>query len=59
VLASSGGVTGTIRNVPVGVRRTLQRGARRAPIIGGSCWRRKLNANIRFSIIHSFFKVIN
>jgi hypothetical protein len=40
VLASSKGVTGTICNVPVCVKRTLQRGTRRALMIGGGYWRR-------------------
>ncbi len=34
VLASGGGVTGTIRVVPVHVRRTLQTGTRKALKIG-------------------------
>ncbi len=37
VLASSKGVTGTIRVAPVCLRRTLQRGAQR---VDGGYWRR-------------------
>ena len=41
VLASGGGVTGTIHAVPVhDVRRKLKRGVRRALIIGGGYSRR-------------------
>jgi hypothetical protein len=40
VLASIVGVTGTISIVPVRVRRTLQRGAQRVPIIVGGYLRR-------------------
>jgi hypothetical protein len=40
VLASSKGATGTIRVVPVCVRRTPKRGA---PVIGGGYWRRHVN----------------
>ncbi len=49
VLASSGGVTGTICIVAVRVRRPLQSGAQRA--LGSSYWRRKPNG--RFSICPS------
>ncbi len=40
VLASSRGVTDTIRVVPMCVRRTFQRGARRPKMIGDGYWRR-------------------
>ncbi len=40
VLTSIKGVTGAIRIVPVCVRRTLQRGLRRALMIGGGYWSR-------------------
>ncbi len=50
MLASSKGVTSAICIVPVCVRRTLQRGARRALMIGGGYWKRLPYAIIRLSI---------
>ncbi len=49
MLASSKEVTGVISVVPVHVRRTLQRGAQRALIIGAAIGEDNLMLILRFS----------